>query len=562
MSPPDNLRRAYSFAAILLALCAVLSTSTVRAADANGLRAQIAAAILSARSLLDTSAATHGGLHTLESLYSDTGDPLWSQNGKATPQAVALLLELQNAESYGLESKDYQGSQIGQLMTASLAADDARRAQFEVKLSAATLRFIADLHYGRVTPAAAGFRLREVRGGPAFLDLAAAIKSLAGAADIHRALASFEPSFYHYGLLKQALARYRKLAELPDWVLLPTPPKQLSVGALYAGAPALRRMLNTIGDIPPGDTTAATDPTFDKNLSAGLRNYQLRHGLAANGILDKPTYAALKASPAQRVRQINLTLERWRWLSPFRTPPLIVNIPQFRLFAFHSTEDRVADIAQMDVIVGKSYPQTQTPVFEGDMRYVIFRPYWDVPYNIVRHEMLTKIRADPAYLAAQHLEIVSGASDSSPVVPPTPENIAALSAGKLRLRQQPGEDNALGLVKFIFPNDYNVYLHSTPARNLFKQSVRAFSHGCIRVSDPVALASLVLKDAPGDWTREKIEATMNGTSSVRVNLAHPINVLILYATALATEAGPVMFFNDIYGYDKKLERQLGLAPVR
>jgi murein L,D-transpeptidase YcbB/YkuD len=214
------------------------------------------------------------------------------------------------------------------------------------------------------------------------------------------------------------------------------------------------------------------------------------------------------------------------------------------------------------VIVGRTYPQTQTPVFEGDMRYVILRPYWDVPYNITQHEMLPKIRANPGYLTAQHLEIASGPDDSSPAVAPTPENLAALAAGKLRLRQQPGEDNALGLAKFIFPNNYNVYLHSTPAHGLFKESVRAFSHGCIRVSDPLGLAVLVLKDAPGDWTREKIQAAMNGTTTVRVNLARPINVLILYGTALATEAGPVMFFDDIYGYDRKLERQLGLAPVR
>jgi murein L,D-transpeptidase YcbB/YkuD len=148
------------------------------------------------------------------------------------------------------------------------------------------------------------------------------------------------------------------------------------------------------------------------------------------------------------------------------------------------------------------------------------------------------------------------------VVPPSAEAIEALAAGKLRLRQMPGEDNALGLVKFMFPNSYNVYLHSTPAHRLFKESVRAFSHGCIRVSDPLTLATYVMRDEPGGWTREKIDATMNGPETVRVNLQHPIRVLILYGTALATEAGPVLFFDDLYGLDKKLEQQLGLAPTR
>jgi murein L,D-transpeptidase YcbB/YkuD len=176
--------------------------------------------------------------------------------------------------------------------------------------------------------------------------------------------------------------------------------------------------------------------------------------------------------------------------------------------------------------------------------------------------MLPKIRANPRYLSAQRLEIVDGQSDSSPVVPPTPENIEALAAGRLRIRQQPGEDNALGLAKFMFPNVYNVYLHSTPAHNLFKEPVRAFSHGCIRVADALALATLVLKNAEGDWSREQIEAAMNGASTQRVPLKQSIDVLILYATALATEDGPVFFFEDIYGYDRKLEQQLALAPVR
>jgi murein L,D-transpeptidase YcbB/YkuD len=554
-------RRRRGIAAMLLMLSA-LANVDLHAASADSVRSQIAGAIASASAMLDQSAVAQGGSQALQSVYSGTGNaPLWSREGRATRQAEALLHELQNAQAYGLEAKDYRGDVIGQLLNvppSSGASDDERWARFDVNLSTAALRFIADLHYGRVTPEAAGFKLREDRLP---FDLAAAFKGLTSAPDVGHALASAEPAFYHYGLLKDALARYRRLAQQGDFVSLPPPPAKLKIGDAYAGTPALRRMLSTIGDLPPGDTTAPADPTFDANLSAGVRNYQVRHGLANTGLLDKATFTELKTPPAQRIRQITLTLERWRWLTPFKTPPIIVNIPQFRLFAFRTTEDRVADILQMDVIVGRTYPQTQTPVFEGDMRYVILRPYWDVPYSITQHEMLAKIRANPAYLTAQHLEIASGADDSSPAVPPTPENLAALATGKLRLRQQPGEDNALGLAKFIFPNNYNVYLHSTPAHNLFKEPVRAFSHGCIRVSDPLALATLVLKDVPGDWTRDKIQAAMNGRTSVRIDLAHPINVLILYATALATEAGPVMFFDDIYGYDRKLERQLGLAPV-
>ncbi len=545
-----------------LALACVLVGAPAGADTAPGVRGQIAAAIPEAGALLGPWAYGLGASQALDAVYAANGNaPLWSREGRATPQAQALLGELQNAEAYGLEIKDYGAADMAGLVAATGspgAADDQRWARFDVKLSAAALRFVSDLHYGRVSPEAAGFKLREDR--PKF-DFTAALRGLSGAQDVKGVLAGTEPPFYHYKLLKEALVRYRKVAEERGPGQLPAVQRAVKVGDAYPGTPALRRFLAATGDLANGADTAPGDLVLDAAVSAAVRKFQMRHGLEQSGQINKTTLAAMNAPPVQLVRKIVLTLERWRWLTPFKTPPIIVNIPQFKLFAFRTVDDRFADILQMDVIVGRTFPQTQTPVFEGDMRYVILRPYWDVPFSITQHEMLPKIRANPAYLEAQHLEIAGGPDDSSPALPPTPENLASLAAGKLRLRQKPGEDNALGLAKFIFPNNYNVYLHSTPAHGLFKESVRAFSHGCIRVSDPLTLAALVLKDAKGDWTRDKIEATMNGSTSVRVDLSRPINVLILYATALATEAGPVFFFDDIYGYDKKLEQQLGLAPL-
>jgi murein L,D-transpeptidase YcbB/YkuD len=264
---------------------------------------------------------------------------------------------------------------------------------------------------------------------------------------------------------------------------------------------------------------------------------------------------------AQRVRQIELTLERWRWLPAFDTPPIIVNIPQFRLFAFRTTEDRFVDILQMPVIVGQAYPRSRTPVFVGEMKYIIFRPYWDVPRSITVREMLPEIHTHADYLQRNNLEIVRGQSDAATVMSPTSATIAALAAGQLRLRQRPGDDNALGLIKFAFPNAHDVYLHSTPARRLFLQSRRAFSHGCIRVSDPIALAAYVLRNNAGGWDEEKIGTAMRANNSARVNLAQPIRVMVLYGTAMATEAGPIQFFDDIYGHDRKLEALLDLRPV-
>jgi L,D-transpeptidase YcbB len=555
--------RSHTFGGQLAAVVGLGIAVLAYDARAQGLdpaAAQMGAAISVAGGNLSPSALSHGALGALQAIYSSrANEPLWSSRGTVTPQAHALLLVLEDAAAYGLETKDYLGIQGPSVPPAGGPGDAVQWARFDANLSAAALRFISDLHFGRVSPDAAGFKLREQR--PPF-DLAAALKAVATAPDVTTALAATEPPFYHYALLKQALAHYRQAARLPELTQLPPVPKHLKVGATYDGSPALRSFLSAVGDLPASYPATASDLTYDRALSDAVRSFQLRHGLTQDGLLGKATLASLETPPAQRIRQITLTLERWRWLTPFKTPPIIVNIPQFRLFAFRTTEDRVADILQMDVIVGRTSPLAQTPVFEGNMRYVILRPYWDVPYNITRHEMLAKIEANPGYLSRERLEIASGPSDSSPAVPPTEENLSALASGRFRLRQLPGEDNALGLVKFMFPNEYNVYLHSTPARELFKQSVRTFSHGCIRVSDPLSLATLVLKDAPGDWSREKIDATMHGTTTVRVDLKQPINVLILYGTALATEAGPVYFFDDIYGYDRKLERQLGLAPIQ
>ncbi len=550
----------------LVALCALIHSALLHSQDTappgGAVAAQIASALAAYRAPGRPASVDHGAAAALRSVYAQRGNaPLWSRDGHATAQAQALVRALQRADSYGLQPNDYAGDAIASLMTQQVAgagADSARWGRFDVRLSGAALRLMSDLHYGRVKPAAAGFNLQAMHES---LDLAAGLTGLAAARDVGETLGRIEPPFRHYVLLKNALARYLDLAHHPELKNLPGISASVKPGDRYAGAPQLRRLLSALGDLPGGSTTAAGDDRFTPELSEGVRAFQLRHGMSADGVLGKRTLAALKTPFTRRVRQIGLTLERWRWLPPLATPPIIVNIPQFRLFAFRTTEDRFADILQMDVIVGKTYPRMQTPVFESNMRYVVFRPYWDVPPSILRDEMLPKIRANPGYLAAQRLQIVDGPGDDSPVVPPSPAAIEALAAGRLRVRQMPGEDNALGLVKFMFPNTYNVYLHSTPAHGLFRQSVRTFSHGCIRVSDPLALATYVLRDQSGDWTPERIDATMKGDKTVRVNLQRPITVLILYGTALATEAGPILFFEDIYGYDRKLEQRLGLPPV-
>jgi murein L,D-transpeptidase YcbB/YkuD len=254
---------------------------------------------------------------------------------------------------------------------------------------------------------------------------------------------------------------------------------------------------------------------------------------------------------SRRIVQLQLTLERWRWLPPDLPQRLIaVNVPEFQLRAFDDHHPSLA----MRVVVGKAFPEHQTPVFEDEVKYLIFRPYWNVPIGITRKELIPEIKKNPAYLEKHGFEVVnhkgqavSGVADR--VV------LARLNSGEYEIRQKPGPGNSLGLIKFVFPNNYDVYLHGTPERALFAHSQRAFSHGCVRIENPEALAAWVLRDDPA-WTDTRIQAAMNATDPTRVKLLKPIPVLVLYGTALVDENEEVHFFADIYGQDALLERAL------
>ncbi|HEX9139135.1 MAG TPA: L,D-transpeptidase family protein [Steroidobacteraceae bacterium] len=505
----------------------------------------------------------------LARIYGLRGNALlWSHDGVPTPNAVALLHTLSDAASDGLQPADYQGDEFAAAMHSlqqQRGATPAQWASLDLQLSEALLDFTTELHCGRVSARAAGFELPYDCSG---FDAGAAVVQLATLPDTTAALAALEPPYIHYRLLKQALPRFRQLATQPELSRLPPLPRaRVAPGQSYAGVPALRRLLVALDCLPREDPAkplaakASDAPVLDRELSAGLQRCQALFGLKADGQLGRDTFAALTVPLAQRVRQIELTLERWRWLPPLKYPSIIVNIPQFHLFALDAQQEHEDLMLQMDVIVGQEFPRTQTPVFMAAMKSVVFRPYWDVPRSILTREILPAIRLRANYLEAERLQLVRGESDDSLVVPTTPENVQALADGRLRLRQLPGPDNSLGLVKFLLPNPHDVYLHSTPAAQLFREPRRTFSHGCIRVSDPAALAQWVLKGNPGEWTTERVGTAMQGEDDVHVALAKPVQVLIVYGTALATEDGAVHFFDDIYGHDRQLEQRLGLSSI-
>ena len=401
----------------------------------------------------------------LPRVYAGGGAPLlWTQRGRPTRQAHELVELLRSVEGYGLRPSDYAVDRLTaeyNRLAYSGVRSEIDCTQFDLALTRAAIRLIAHLHYGRVDPRAAGFELQEPRND---LDVASTIAALATAPSVAAVVAAVEPSFYHYELLKAALARYQRLTVDPFLTRLPRLPRsKLRTGDEYLGAPALRRLLTAVGDLSATTTLAAPDDrTLDGALVDALKRFQDRHGLPNDGVLGPNTYAALTTPLTQRVRQIELTLERWRWLPPFKSPPIIVNIPEFRLFAFRTTEDRVADIMQMPVIVGQTY---RAPV----------RRYSSVTSSTSYSDRTGTFRA--ASRCARccprsrpmpiicHVTSRDGAwSERRPctVLTPSAQTIDALAAGQLRLRQRPGDDNALGLVKFVFPNAHDVYMHWNP----------------------------------------------------------------------------------------------------
>ena len=480
--------------------------------------------------------------------------PLWTRNGQPTAQAQAMIQLLKQAQYKGLNPEDYDASRwdgrLAKLAPATAAPTQTDIVHFDIALTVATMRYIDALHIGRINPQHFKFGLTV---GPKRIDLSEFVLTRvlpAPAANLGAVIDTVERPHSGYRRAEVALAQYMKLAAEGDGDPVPMPSKTVRPGETYAGIPQLVQRLHHLGDLASTDGASESPTVYKGPVVAAVKHFQTRHGLEPDGLLGKGTIKEINTPLSQRVQQLQFALERYRWLPPdYPQPPILVNIPQFRL----RTLRRAGCYLSMNVVVGRAY-RTQTPVFSGEMRYVIFRPYWNVPTSILRAELIPKIARNRSYLAANNYEVMDGGT----VVTDGGVSDAVLSglrSGAYWVRQKPGPKNALGLVKFLFPNSYNVYLHGTPSVSLFSRARRDFSHGCIRVQNPAALAVWVLRDKPG-WTIDKVRATMNGDQTVQVNLDKPIPVLILYSTAVVDPGGEVLFFDDIYGYDAKLAKAL------
>jgi murein L,D-transpeptidase YcbB/YkuD len=290
---------------------------------------------------------------------------------------------------------------------------------------------------------------------------------------------------------------------------------------------------------------------FDETLVTEIKKFQNLHGLLNDGIIGKKTIEALNIPLALRIQKIELALERLRWLPKIGGGPrVMVNIPAFQLWAYNTDKHEPIN---MKVIVGKSVKR-KSPVFTANMIYLEFSPYWNIPNSITFEEIIPKLLENPQYIEQQNMELVSGFHNNETPVPFTEETMIQLKAGTLKLRQRPGRGNALGKVKFIFPNNYNVYLHDTSSRGLFRKPKRDLSHGCIRVEKPFELANFLLQSKPY-WNQKKTRLAMNLPHPKQVRLSQSIPVIIFYLTASAVQ-NKIYFYNDIYGYDTELNQAL------
>ena len=461
--------------------------------------------------------------------------PLWLRSDKPTSQAAEILRALSEADRRGLSPEDYDAARLREEAArfdspTPPAAGDA--GAFDTALTVCVLRYISDAHLGRVPPRAVGFAL-ELE--PRQFDPVAFVSQLPAAEAPAQLLATLDPQFALFGRLTGALAHWRDLAARANFPQVPNLPK-LHPGESNAGVRPLREFLRAIGDLPSSARAPKDARVYDPDLVKAVKRFQERQGLGADGVIGEATLSQLQISPAGRVRQIELTLERLRWLPPPEDAAfVVVNLPEFQLRGYY--RGNTSPALQLRAVVGSASLRHETPVLHASMQYLVFRPYWDVPPSIAQKEILPDSEHDPAYFSKHHFEFHNG-----------------------RIRQRPGADNSLGLLKFVFPNPFHVYMHDTPKKGLFAKSRRDFSHGCIRVSDAAALAEFVLR-GQGTWDREAIDTAMkSGRNNRHVYLERPVGVYLLYSTVVVDEDGTTHFFEDLYGHDARLDAVLAKGP--
>ncbi len=474
--------------------------------------------------------------------------PAWT----APARVDELLALLAGATADGLDPADYALDALRGLVARAREQGTEPTGELELLLTESLVRYGYQQRFGKVDPStvepAWNFRrsLSPGENGAATLQAALDAPSLSGF------FADWLRRGPLYLALQESLAAHRALAARGGWPTVPAGPV-LHPGERDARVAALRARLIVTGDLPDGhEQDAADDPeVFDASLAAGVRNFQSRHALTVDGVVGRQTLAAMNVPVERRIEQLRLSLERARWVMDERSGDLVVvNIAGAEVYVVQ--DGRVTWTRR--AVVGQPY--RQTPVFKGRITYLELNPTWTVPPTILRKDMLPRVRKDPGYLIAQNITVLDA---DGRAVDPLGVDWNALRGMPYTLRQEPGPNNALGRIKFMFPNEHFVFLHDTPSRSLFARAERTFSSGCIRVEDPTMLAEILLRDSE-QWSRQQVEAAIANGRTRRVSLAQPWPILVLYWTAEQDEFGRSRFFPDVYDRDARLLRALN-GPV-
>jgi L,D-transpeptidase YcbB len=494
-----------------------------------------------------TSEARKLRLQEIEAHYAANDyTPVWLNGGIPNPKSEQMLDALALAYEDGLDPADYEAME---LLEMSGMTDPEDMAHFEVQLSMAAVSFGQHLNAGRVNPRNIS---RELVIFPKAVAPDAILTNLRKTTQAKVYMRLLAPHTQRYERLRQALAAYRRIEENGGFSTVPDGPV-LKPGALDERIPAIRQRMIEAGTLNPDLPVDADGRIYDQGLVEAVVRFQETMGLEALGTVGKQTLTAMNTPISRRIFEIELNLERNRWLQNEFAP--------YHVFA--NLADQVVKLVRDDKtihaeLIQVGQPYHRTPEFNDVMEYVEFNPYWGVPSSIAVNEYLPKLRKNPGVLAAQNISVFSGGKQVSA----GSVNWSAYGKGNFpfTLRQEPGKGNALGRVKFMFPNDFNVYMHDTPAKAKFEESSRYFSHGCLRLNDPMKMAEMIL--GPEGWDRARIDSVVASGKNTIVRLKNPIPVYIVYLTAFVNKDGTINFREDVYGRDKALADALAKAMGR
>lgn len=488
----------------------------------------------------------------------------WSYDGRLLPDAAELLSAVAQAEQNGLEPKDYVLPAGLELHRVGNGTDEQASAEHDLELTRLFVNYARDVSRGRV--------VHPAFYPPKHVDVGALLDGALAQHGVADAVLQLGPRHPGYERLRTAVIEYRRLAENGGWPAVPPGPK-LKRGDSEPRVAALRARLSATGDFAGVETGAAQGKRssrliamFDRALEAAVRGFQRRHGLAPDGRVGEATLAALNVPVAERLRQLELNLERWRWLpADLGNRYIVVNLPGYDLRVVErqrgANGDGETTVMDMRVVVGRT--ELPTPAMSATITQIVLNPFWNIPADIAEKEMIPELAKDPAYLAKRQIKVVSRAKKGHEI---DPRKINWENEGwqfDYRLRQEPGPRNSLGQLKFVLRNPFGIYLHDTPKHSLFRQLKRAISHGCIRVEQPYELAAYLLAGTP--WSRDTIVTVAASGKRKFIDLAEPVPVHLVYFTAWVDEDGSVQFRNDVYGGDTELDAalrtEIGSVPL-